>query len=191
MSDTTIVNRDELAQALRCSLPTVSALVKRWPDFPVIERGALGKAWRFDLHAVVDFLTARREEEEAAAAEKNELLAQLTLPIGRRDESGRAISIDDEIKAAKLRALQREELKENGFLVPTHEVRLALERALRRLGIALDGAIDRTARTHNLPEAVKRALEREFADARTAFVRDAAEYLTDPAETDEQFALRA
>ena len=52
MSDTTIVNRDELAQALRCSLPTVSALVKRWPDFPVIERGALGSALAYVLLSV-------------------------------------------------------------------------------------------------------------------------------------------
>lgn len=187
VSEARFINRDELARALRCSLPTVSALLKRYPDFPVVERGGLGRAWRFDLPAVIGFLTARREEEAAIASERSELLAQFTLPIGRQDESGQMISIDEEIKLAKLRALQRDELKEAGFLVQTHEVRQALERALRRFGTALDSAIDRVARQHNLPEPVKRAIEREFADARAGFVRDAADFIADERSEDELF----
>jgi phage terminase Nu1 subunit (DNA packaging protein) len=167
-------------------------MIKRWADFPIIERGGPGKEWQFDGEQVVAFLQAKRDEEESAQAQKNELLAQLTLPIGRKDMSGRAISIDDEIKAAKLRALQRDELKEAGFLVPTLEVRTALERALRRFGQALDSAVDRAARKHNLPDAIKRSLESEFADARIGFVRDAAQFLPQPEQADdEQFALRA
>ncbi|HVE20642.1 MAG TPA: helix-turn-helix domain-containing protein [Acidocella sp.] len=162
----------ELAQMLRCSLPTAQRLVEQYPDLPVLERGGLGKSWRFDGEAVIEFLQAKRAEEEAKDAERNEALAQLTLPIGRKSEAGAPISLDDEIKAAKLRQLQRDELREMRFLVQTAEVRTALEQALRRFGQMQASAVTRVCRAHNLPEAVQRALEREFMDVRSAFVRE-------------------
>ena len=186
-----LINRDQLAQQLRCSLPTVDAMIKRWPDFPVVERGGLGRAWKFDAAAVVNFLQDKRDEEERAQAEKSELLAQLVLPIERRDHDGKKLDLDDELKAVKLRKALREEQIESQFLVQTHEVRAALERSLRRFGQSLDSAVERVVKTHNLPDAVKRALVLEFGEARTAFVNDAAEFLSKPEENDEQFALRA
>ena len=95
----------------------------------------------------------------------------------RKDDLGNAISLDDQLKAAKLRAVQRDELKESGFLVPTHEVRAAMESALRRWGLMQQSAIDRLSKTLNLPEPVKRAIERDLEDARRAFVKEASEAL--------------
>jgi phage terminase Nu1 subunit (DNA packaging protein) len=182
------VNRAGLAQALGCALTTIDAMVKRWPEFPVVERGGPGRQWEFDAEAVVAFLQGKRNEEERSRAEKDEMLAQLTLLPARRDEAGRPLSIDDEIKASKLRAIQREEMKENRFLVPTHEVRRALERALTRYVQVQESALQRVVKTHNLPEAVERALRREFEEARTAFVRDAAELLEGGDEQQSLFA---
>lgn len=178
------VNLKQMAKQLGCSLPTMSALVDRWPGFPVIERGDLGKQWRFDAEAVVAFLQEKRADESRLKAARDEQLAQLTLPIIRTDDAGRTISLDDQLKAVKLRALQREEAKEKGFLVPTLEVREALERALRRYGDVEASAIERVVRNHNLPDAVKRALEREFQEARVMFVREAGKFIADTAKDD-------
>ncbi|MDD2794375.1 MAG: terminase small subunit [Acidocella sp.] len=183
------VNLDQLSQQLQCSLPTARKLIQDYPDLPVIERGGMGKQWRFDAGAVIAFLQAKRDEELALAAQRNEALAQLTLPISRRDETGAEVSLDDKLKAVKLRAAEREELKESRFLVPTHEVRDALEKAFRRYGQMQNSALDRVCKAHNLPEAVKRVLEREFAEARTAFVRDTTAALATKEDGDEPRSL--
>lgn len=183
------VNLDQLAKQLGCSLPTARKLVQDYSAMPVIERGGLGKQWRFDAAEVIAFLQAERDREEAEQAERNEALAQLTLPIIRRDEMGKKISLDDKLKAAKLRKIELDELKETRFLVPTLEVRTALERALRRWVQAESNVIERITKSHNLPDAVRRAMEREFNDARTAFVRDASEFLTNPEGGDEPISL--
>lgn len=187
-----IVNRKELAALLSCSLPTVTSIIDRYADLPVIQRGGLGKEWQFDADLVVAFLAERRDEEAQREAERSEMLAQLALPIGRKDENGKPVSLDDELTAVKLRRLLREEEKETGFLVPTHEVRDALAKAFRGLNANLDSAIRRVGRTHNLPDPIVRAIEAEFANARQAFVRDAGRFLTDSTPTDDdEFALRA
>ena len=183
------VNLDQLAQQLKCSLPTARRLTVDYPDLPVIERGGVGKPWRFDMAEVVAFLQAKRDEEAAEAAERNEALAQLTLPLRGQDDKGATISLDDQLKAAKLRQVQRDEMKEARFLVPTLEVRVALERAYRKLGNALDSALDRAMKSHNLPEPLKRSLERDFAEARTAFVKDATEFLQMKEGGDEPLTL--
>ncbi|MDE8344644.1 MAG: terminase small subunit [Acidocella sp.] len=185
----TEVNLSELAQLLGCSLPTASKLTLDYPDLPIIERGGLGKQWRFDGEAVIAFLQEKHLLEEARNAERNEALAQLMLPIYRKDDRDNKISLDDQLKAAKLRAAEREELKESRFLVPTHEVRTALERAFRRYGQLQESALERVCKAHNLPEAVKRVLEREFADARTAFVRESAAALAMSEDGDEPTTL--
>jgi len=186
-----LINRDQMARQLGCSLPTLDAMIKRWADFPVVERGDRGRPWKFDAEAVILFLQEKREEEERNQLEKNELLAQLTLPVDAPAPNYGNVDVKDLINAAKLRKLEREEAIEKRFLVRTHEVRDALEKALRRYGQAQDSAVDRVARAHNLPHAVKRALAAEFAEARTAFVRDAQEFLAAETVNDEQFALRA
>ncbi|WP_298214619.1 terminase small subunit [Acidocella sp.] len=172
MNEPLLVNKDKLAELLGCSLPTVSALIKRYAEFPVVQRGGLGVEWKFDPQAVVEFLQARRAEEESQRLERDEQLAQLRLPSLFRDEPGGKVSIDDQLKAARLRQIEREELKEAGFLVPTHEIRAALERMIRRYAQIQESAVQRVCAAHNLPEAVRRAMAREFDEARAAFVQE-------------------
>ena len=172
MTEVLTINKDQLATLLGCSLPTVTALIKRYPDIPIVERGGLGQEWKFDGPAVVAFLQARRDEQNQARAAKDEQLSQLALPITERDGDADKVSADERLKLARLRQLEREELKEAGFLVPTHEVRAVLERAMRRYAQIQESAVERISNTHNLPEAVRRALVREFQDARAAFVAE-------------------
>ncbi|HZL59173.1 MAG TPA: hypothetical protein VFC38_05690 [Stellaceae bacterium] len=42
------VNKGELARILTCSLPTIEALINRYPDMPILQRGSNGVEWQFD-----------------------------------------------------------------------------------------------------------------------------------------------
>jgi phage terminase Nu1 subunit (DNA packaging protein) len=186
------INMAELATMLGCSLPTAQRLPVRYPDMPVTERGGLGKSWRFDAEAVLAFLEARKAEEEAERAARGELLAQLVLPIGRAtDKAGNEISYDDQIKAAKLRKVLRDEEVESRFLVSTQEVRTALEKLLRGLATNMGAALTSIQRDHNIPEPVMAAIRAKFDNARTAFVRDAGDLLVATADDDGNFQLAA
>ena len=55
--DIFILNKAELATDLEVSLPTVDAWVRR--GCPVLERGGLGRPYRFDWRDVVEWLGRR------------------------------------------------------------------------------------------------------------------------------------
>jgi hypothetical protein len=74
-------NFEEMAEKLGVSKPTLGQWIRRWEDFPVLSRGSNGVPWRFDPHAVVAFVAARRAEDEASNAARAELLGQIALPF--------------------------------------------------------------------------------------------------------------
>lgn len=168
----TEVNLKELATALQVSLPTMQRLIETYPELPILERGGLGKSWRFELEAAVQFFVDRRAEEEAADAAKNAALAQLILPLKRIDKDGAEISLDDQLKAVRLRKALQDEQVAAGFLVPTAEIRAALEKVFRQHGQIMKTMINRVCSTHNLPEPVRRALEREVNEARETLLKE-------------------
>jgi phage terminase Nu1 subunit (DNA packaging protein) len=190
-SEIRVVNRKELAGILSCALTTVDAIIARYPDLPIIQRGAYGKEWQFDADLVVAFIAGKRDEAERLNEERSETFAQLALPIGVKDSDGNEISYKEAMLAADYRAKIRKEQQELGFLVPTVEVRDALAKAFRALNANLDSAIRRVGRNHNLPDPILRAVEAEFANARLAFVRDAGKFLQDETPDDDEFSLRA
>jgi phage terminase Nu1 subunit (DNA packaging protein) len=57
LEDIFILNKAELATDLEVSLPTVDAWVRR--GCPVLERGGLGRPYRFDWRDVVEWLGRR------------------------------------------------------------------------------------------------------------------------------------
>jgi phage terminase Nu1 subunit (DNA packaging protein) len=173
------VNLDELAGLLSVSLPTAKKLVEKYPDMPVLERGGQGKAWRFDAEAVTSFFAEVREREEAERAARGDLLAQLTLPLGKeRDKAtGKELSLREMIDAAKLRKVLREEEIDSGVLVSTAEMRAKLETLIRAMVANQLGALNAIEREHKIPSAVMAAIRAKFDAARTVFVRDAAQYL--------------
>lgn len=168
----TEVNLKELAGALQVSLPTMQKLLETYPELPVVERGGLGKQWRINLEAAIQFFEDRRAEEAAAATAKNEALAQLTLPLKRTDTNGAEISLDDQLKAVKLRKALQDEQVEAGFLVRTADVRSALEKVFRRHGQVMIAMVARICATHNLPDPVRRAIELEINRARETLVKE-------------------
>jgi hypothetical protein len=66
--DMTIVGKNELAVELGWSRPKLDRYLETHAHFPVVERGAKGGGWKFDLEQVLAYLGERpREESENTA----------------------------------------------------------------------------------------------------------------------------
>ncbi|NKE43394.1 terminase small subunit [Roseomonas frigidaquae] len=90
-----IVNLDQMAEVLGCSLPTMRSIIRRYDDFPVISRGTNGQAWQIDAMAGVAFMKKKRAEEEAGKAQFSEMLGQIALPFAGGDQDGSSQSLKD------------------------------------------------------------------------------------------------
>jgi phage terminase Nu1 subunit (DNA packaging protein) len=171
-----LVNKKELAALLGCALPTIAAWVDRYPDFPVQERGTNGRQWLFDPSEVRGFLLAKREAEQTEADERNERLKQFALPgLDQSDETG-TIKATDLLAMARVRALQRQEQREAGLLVPTSDVRMALTSAFTRLNRALSAMLGQLARKHGWGEVQLRDARTMLHEMQRVFVRDAGSF---------------
>ena len=179
-SDSVVVNKQELADALRCSRPTVDALLRRYPDFPVLREGKNGEAWQFDLSAASAFLQARRAEERAGTERRSELLAQISLPIDDvTPDLDRKLKPADRLAMARARSAERDLAIKSGLLVPTSDVRVALSTAFAKLQADLRSFLRQIGRDHDWPDAVLRRHEAELADLQRGFVASAGMYLAE------------
>lgn len=104
-----IVNRQELAEILGYSLPTVSAWVEE--GCPAVTRGGRGKSFEFDTADVVKWLLARERQDrkQAAAAgaraKIEDASGEITIDVARlRHEVAKAKSAEIDL-AAKIGAL--------------------------------------------------------------------------------------
>lgn len=161
------VNKDQLAGRLQVSLPTLTRWIVRFgQDFPVIERGGLGKAWLFDPAAVFDFLRERQAAQLADQAQRDEELSQLKLPFDVPVENAPAgkLSVKDELEAWKLRKVQREEAERAGQLVPAAQVADALAGVFARLSRDMHAFVRQIGREDHWPESRARDVERRLAD---------------------------
>jgi hypothetical protein len=169
-------NKIELAAALGCSLPTLSAwMMKYRPEFPIQSAGTNGRSYVFDFKAVFDFLRTKQEEQAAATSERDAALAQLRLPF---DVPGADLplqikpSIGDEIKAMQLRRLQREEAEKSGALVPAEQIGAALAGMLARLSRDTRAFIQQLAREQDWPPGYTQAVLARYADTQRSAVKD-------------------
>lgn len=182
----------QLAVALQRSRQTISNWLDRWPDFPVLDRGANGREYQFDVATVVAFLREKQEEQRKAGEERDQELAQLVLPLIEADQAPAAatVSIKDQVEAMKLNRMRREEAERLGKLVEADAVTMALTGALQNLSRMLGSAVRQAGRDHNLPDPVIRALEHRIGEAQRNFVREAASYLKpDDTEMEPQLAI--
>jgi phage terminase Nu1 subunit (DNA packaging protein) len=167
-----LVNKAELADLIRCSLPTLGKLIKKYPDLPVERRGRNGEQWQFDPDAVIAFLEAKRNEAAEQASARADLLDQFRLPIDdQAPAEDRSLSPTQQLAAVKTRMLLAKEAREAGMLVPVSDVRMALTSAVSGLAQAHDGFTNRIGRRHNLPRAVMDEIAKDLSETRTAFVR--------------------
>lgn len=186
-------NKVELAAALGCSLPTLSAWMMRYrPDFPVASKGTNGRSYVFDFKQVFDFLRIKQEENAAVKAERDEQLAQLRLPF---DVPGADLPVQagpnlgDQIKALQIRKLQREEAERSGALVPAEQIGAALAGVLARLSRDTRAFLQQIAREQDWPTSYAQAVQARYADTQRAAVKDLkAQFADETADDDRQHA---
>jgi phage terminase Nu1 subunit (DNA packaging protein) len=169
-----IVNKRELAfRVLECSLPTVDALLERYPDFPVQRRGSNGIEWEFVAADAVAFLQKKRREDEAAGAQRSQLFEQFKLPIDElAGPDDAAITPNQRAALAQARLREHDLALKAGLVVPTAEARQQYQALLQRLGKFLDTLPQQLARQHALPEMVVQSMRRQLDEQRRAFVAE-------------------
>ncbi len=85
-----LLNRRELARALRVSEPTIDAWIAR--GCPVAARGLNGVAYRFDAEKVVTWRTAEKRQQAAESGDRREFISQLQLRLEGGEGDGGALS---------------------------------------------------------------------------------------------------
>jgi len=189
------LNKRDMALRLRISLPTLTAWIDRWPDFPIAQRGTNGASYRFVPEEVFQFLAERREEELRERSGRDEQLMALQLTFdallpAQPVEQRRTISTKEEIELWKLRDLKRREAERCGTLVIAAEVQDMFASALARLQRDQAVFIRKLGRQEGWPESQMRAVEAQFAEVQRAAVRDALAILnTDPTVDERQLNL--
>lgn len=176
---TLVVNKSELAKILGVSKPTMGAILDRYPDFPIEQRGGLGVEWRFDPELAKAFIITKRAEEEAANATRSELLAQCSLPLDdlAPEEAGAARSLSAVERLQHARAMLAEDkvARERQFMVLKTDMRAALAPVWMSLGQSLQALPAQLAARHNLPLPVVR----DMKDFIASYQRDAYARLID------------
>ncbi|GAB6854188.1 terminase small subunit [Asaia astilbis] len=189
------LNKAEMAKRLKVSLPTMTNWLDRWPDFPVIERGTNGKSWRFDPHAVFDFLAERREEEQSKISGRDEQLERLQLQFDdlfqpkEQPRSLGGVSAKEQIDIWRLRELKRKEAERCGKLVVADQMQDMFSSAFATLSRESGVFLRRLAREQDWPEAVLRKAEADLASMQRKTVNAVLDTLKQEADTDHERQL--
>lgn len=162
----------DMAAHLDVSRETLRLWLRKWPDFPVLERGTHGQRYSFDPDAVAAFVGAHRQPPRTGS---------LDLPGGA---GAAAHLLRDQLDTAKLELLRRQnqrlvrlEVAARRELVSAADVREALAIVLRHLGEAMRAGLAASCRELNLPEAVAQALWEGVNEALRDFVRALPDFL--------------
>jgi len=189
------LNKAEMAKRLKVSLPTLTNWLDRWPDFPFVDRGTNGKSWRFDPHAVFDFLAERQEEEQRKSAGRDEQLERLQLQFDELfepEEQPRSlgtVSAKEQIDIWRLRELKRREAERCGKLVVAEQLQDMFSSAFATLSRDTGVFLRRLAREQDWPDAVLRKAEADLADVQRKSVTAVLDTLKQEADTDHERQL--
>lgn len=171
MTETTL-NRDELAQAMGVSLPTVDRWVR--DGCPVMQRGGNGRPYAFDLGQVKAWRDGIVMEEQADERRRRELIAQQELEL--------LGGVDDGLTAKDRRAVMEAELvtnkvrRERGELVESAEVNLMLERLFRTIANNLQLIPSRLEKRLQLSPSVVAELQSAIDDIQEGVARELMEF---------------
>lgn len=171
------LNKREMALRLRVSLPTLTAWMDRWPDFPVEQRGTNGSSYRFQPDLVFQFLGQKRDEEREANSVRDEQLQNLQLvfddllpPIENQRAPTKRLTPKEEIDVWKLRELKRKEAERCGQLVIASELQEQLRDAFARLSQDTRTFIRKLGRKNGWPDSSIREAEQQFEETQRASV---------------------
>ncbi|MEL7090247.1 MAG: terminase small subunit [Pseudomonadota bacterium] len=184
------MNQAEIAQALNTTVPTV----KRWlneADFPVIQRGGMGKAYIMRLSQCYAWKQDRDAAEKLRDKHNKDAAARLQATF---------LSVDVDDTAATLTARQRRDLAEADFaynraakerqeLLPVDDVRDVLEGMMIAFRDAIEAQADRLEREAGLSVPQVELLRRSGRDTLEAVIATIQTDLLD--DQDDQPASRA
>ncbi|MFI5020757.1 MAG: hypothetical protein ACHQRJ_03750 [Alphaproteobacteria bacterium] len=178
-----LLNRRELARALRVSEPTIDAWIAR--GCPVAARGLNGVAYRFDAEKVLAWRTAERRQDAAESGERREFISQLQLRLEGGEGEGEKMSPKDqkvlwEAVAARMKAAQM-----RGEFCLATDVEAEREETFKELAAALQSlpeqladecglAIEAAAHLRSKIDDFQEMLRRRFAEPSDKGVSDAA-----------------
>jgi phage terminase Nu1 subunit (DNA packaging protein) len=175
-SSRVFVNKRELARVVKCSVPTIDSFIYRYPDFPVVKRGAAGADWVFDPDAVRTFLEAKKLDGVAAEEARAKFLAKWTatamLGVDETGGDDTRLAPAQRLAAAKARIVERELAIKSGLLTPTSEVRRNLAVLVGGFAKFLDNLPGQLSRDFSLPEPVKRGIKKKIEDERRSLARE-------------------
>jgi phage terminase Nu1 subunit (DNA packaging protein) len=176
------VNLEEMADKLRTSLPTLRRMMRRYQDFPVVAEGSNGVPWQLDPEAVITFVQTKRDEETAARDQRDDLLAQVSLPIEELQPEGeRTLTPAERLKLGQAMRVEDDVAKQRGFLVLTSDMRMRLTDAWTPLSQFLASLPVQLGRRHNLPDAVVRDMRRAIEAQQRELHRKLKDLLSDDA----------
>jgi hypothetical protein len=130
------LDKSTLAAELGISRSTLDEYLRRKPGFPVVRRGGHGVAWQFDVPAVRTFLAG------LATASP---------------------SLDDQIKRARLQAMQVANRRKAELLVSAEGVGACMAALLGALQTEMRGFVDRHAIEQGWPAAVREDAQQRAA----------------------------
>jgi phage terminase Nu1 subunit (DNA packaging protein) len=151
-----LINKRGLARMLGVSIPTVSEMLDRYPDFPVEVRGRVGLKWQFNAADVQAFLAGKRAEEAATAgATRVAFLAQASSRLEKAGP-GAATSGSAQERLAHARALVAEDklARERSQLVRVDDLRTKLGPVFAKIGEWMQTLPADCAAHYNLSDAV-------------------------------------
>lgn len=195
IADSKRIGKVELCAELGWSRPKLDRRLESDPHFPVVYRGGEGKgrAWGFDLDAVLDYLQSFHEDEPRRAeipespldqrisarfresGEVGDVTPFRNAPVTHRgEETGRRRR--DEAQAALLEDRLK---KDRGQLVAVEDLRNTVSIMLMRLGKGLDALPDALVEKLNLPPAQAPTIRDVIYRLRSSMVADLQQLLED------------
>lgn len=101
LKDARIVQGTELADMIGATWRVLKARILRDSAFPVVERGANGKAWSFEAIAVLDYLIADTEQLAAQRVKNAARMARMAGVTAGPDNAPVDIAMVDDMLAAQ------------------------------------------------------------------------------------------
>jgi len=166
-----VVNMEELSAVIGHSLPKLRRDIDGDPDFPVLERGTNGQAYKLDVRDVKKWYEAQAAETAEAEHSRRQDLADL-----QKELFGEAVDGDELLiltpaareKLAAARYRENQLAEQQGRLVKSEEVRFIFEQTMIVLrkefqtlsaDVCKKWGLDRPARIE-IEDTIKGALDR-------------------------------
>lgn len=163
------VNRDQIAEILGCSKPTVDAKLRR--GMPYVQKGSRGRPWVFDVGAVIEWEKSQAVKKAVGNVEES----NTTEELNRRLLEANVTKAEVDAAVAKDRVVLVEEMERAASSMAV-SVRQAMRQIPSRAVLLLLGEKDETIFKETLMDEIDSALS---ALADSDLLEDFEDYASD------------